>query len=307
MEEDLKITAYIDLLAMSSFVRENVRDAISIFEGYDFIMRTKIIDEKIQPASSEKDVNLKELLDRTGTSSFDYFLPFSDSIFLASSDTDKFIKQLGNFVLSCYLYNSEGYNKGALNPCMPYTSKVLGLDGKEYTQNIYPILFRGGISIGSIVEKQLIGKNKGNIQPFPVLIGEPVVKAVKMESLVKGPRLIIDENSYNRLSDSTKKYIRKTEVSSYYEIMWPAYYFIESNGHTEITKFKDLFTPAINLWYAFNHTSNSIHYFTLLNLIIASTLKFADNIGQKEKATKYIESLIKDFGLESKKELLLKF
>ena len=33
----MKAVAYIDLLAMSNFVRENVTDSIAVFSGYDYI------------------------------------------------------------------------------------------------------------------------------------------------------------------------------------------------------------------------------------------------------------------------------
>ena len=100
----MKIVAYIDLLAMSNFVRENVNDSIAVFSGYNHILKTKTIDDRVQPASSEKDPKLKALIERTSVSAFDYFLPFSDSIFLASSAPDKFIEQLGHYILSCYLF-----------------------------------------------------------------------------------------------------------------------------------------------------------------------------------------------------------
>ena len=62
-KKEMKIIAYIDLLAMSNFVRENVADSIDVFIGYNHILKTKIIDERIQPASTEKNPNLKALLE----------------------------------------------------------------------------------------------------------------------------------------------------------------------------------------------------------------------------------------------------
>lgn len=305
-KKEMKIIAYIDLLAMSNFVRENVVDSIDVFSGYNHILKTKIIDERIQPASTEKDPNLKALLERTSVSSFDYFLPFSDSIFLASSNPDKFIEQLCHFILSCYLYNADAYKDNPLNPSKPFANKMLGLDGNIYEHNVYPILFRGGLCIGNITNGSLMGRANGNNQEMPVLIGEPVVKAVKMESVVKGPRVILDEQTYQNLGLKSQKYIRKTEVGNYYEVLWPSYHFIEPNGKSELYKFKELFDPAVNLWYAFNHTLFSTHYFALLSLITASTLSFAKKIGCQNEAEQLIKKELEKNGLLSKKDVLLK-
>lgn len=302
----LKVVAYIDLLAMSNFVRENVTDSIAVFSGYDYILQTKIRDAKKQPASSEKDPKLKILLERTAVSAFDYFLPFSDSIFLASSNPDKFIEQLGHYILSCYLYNAEAYKDKSLDPSKPFVNKMLGLDGNIYEHNVYPILFRGGLCIGDITEGRVLGRINGTNQQMPVLIGEPVVNAVKMESVVKGPRVVLSEDTFQQLGPASKQYIRKAEVDKYYEVLWPAYHFIESNGKGELHKFDELFDPAVNLWKVFNHTQFSTHYFALLGLITASTLAFAQKIGCLNEAVQFIEKKLETHELSSKKDVLLK-
>ena len=302
----IKIVAYIDLLAMSNFVRENVNDSIAVFSGYDHILKTKIIDDRVQPASLEKNPKLKALIERTSVSAFDYFLPFSDSIFLASSVPEKFIEQLGHYILSCYLYNADAYNDKTLNPSKPFANKILGLDGNIYEHNVYPILFRGGLCIGDITEGTVLGKINGKNQPMPVLIGKPVVNAVKMESIIKGPRLLLDEDSYNQLAPITTQYVKKIEDDKHYEILWPAYHFIESNGDRELSKFNELFDPAVNLWKVFNHTQISTHYFALLNLITSSTLAFAQKINCVDKAIQHIEQELEKHELSSKKDVLLK-
>lgn len=301
----INIIAYIDLLAMSNFVRENVEDSLSVFSGYNEILKTKIIDNKIQSAGAEPNLILRDLIRRTSMSSFNYFLPFSDSIFLASSDANLFIKQLGHFVLSCYLYNATAYESDTFNPQKPYIQKLLCLDRSEKECSIYPILFRGGICIGNVREGSVIGIIRDSKQQMPILVGTPVVNAVKMEGIVKGPRLIIDKSSYESLNPSTKAYIQETETKDYFEILWPAFHYIKENGMSEISKFHELFEPAFNLWNAFNHTEHAIHYFSLLKLITKSTLVFFEQMGNREDAQNYIEQELNKFNISSKKEILL--
>ena len=108
------------------------------------------------------------------------------------------------------------------------------------------------------------------------------------------------------LIPTSKQYIRKTEVDKYYEVLWPAYHFIESNGKGELHKFDELFDLAVNLWKVFNHTQFSTHYFALLGLITASTLAFAQKIGCLNEAVQFIEKKLETHELSSKKDVLLK-
>ena len=306
IQSGLNVVAYIDLLGMSNFTRKSTEDAIEVFDGYNTILRDKIVNGMY----SSNDDTIQRLLNRASATSFDYFLPFSDSIFLASANPDGFVEQLGSFVLDCYVFNANAYRK-KLNAKDPFASKMLCLGGGKKDCKRYPILFRGAVSCGSVHEGTLLGIAKGKSISAPVLLGEPVVAAVKMEGKAKGPRLIIDERSYRQLSHFTKRFIREVDLKEqqtgrYYEVLWPAYHFIEQNGESELGKVEELLTPAANLWKAFNHTEYGPHYFALIDLIVAGALAFANVIGLRNDAKAWIERILDENGLSSKKEILLK-
>src|SRR5690554_4420764 len=104
-----ELVAYIDLLAFSNYIRENTQDALSAFTTYHNILKTKIIDNKTHPISSYQSQNLQELAKIQAVTSVDYFLPFSDSIFLKSADPNLFVKQISSFLVGCFIYTSHAY------------------------------------------------------------------------------------------------------------------------------------------------------------------------------------------------------
>jgi hypothetical protein len=253
--------AFLDLLAFSNHVRENTKDAFLAFTTYRTILETKITDDLLHPPVSYSNPILQDIAHRSSINSFNNFLPFSDSIFVSSDNPNLFLKQLGSFVLHCFTFTSRPLQ----NPDDPSNpTKIIHKfkDNTTLEENWYPTLFRGGIAFGEVIPIELMGIVKSQPQKIGNLAGKAVVRAVGLESKIKGPRIVFEEELYNKLDEQTKVYTAETEVKGLYELLWTGFKYIPTNGETEINSFYELFLPAINLWKAYNHTPFSEHYFT---------------------------------------------
>ena len=309
------IVAYIDLLAFSNHVRENSGDALMAMNNYNTILSTKIRDELMNPVSSYPQ-GLQELAKMHSIDSFDYLLPFSDAVFLMSHDCNSFIKQLGSFVLQSFTITSHFY-RDPIDPANPEKGTVNHISIDENGQlkvskdtcNYYPALFRGGLAYGEAfpIELSAVIDKKSSVSK--VITGAAVVEAVKLESGVKGPRLIFKEDVYGQLDNDTSIYCRVIpERSDTYEVLWPAMEYIKQNDidqcAQEISKMYDLLVPAYNLWKAYNHTIYSAHYFNFIELIVASTIQLFDQkFGLKTHAKEAIKKWVKGNELRDKIDL----
>lgn len=281
------IVAYIDLLAFSNHLRENTSDALMAMSNYNAIISTKLRDELTNPVSSyPKELQL--LAKNHSVDSFDYFLPFSDSVFLMSNDCSAFIKQLGSFVLQSFTFTSHFYSN-PIDPTKPEKNNIINysidangqLVVKEDTCNYYPALFRGGLAYGESFPIELLSVVDHTHSKSKVITGKAVVDAVHLESKVKGPRLVFNKDVFDQLNEEAQVYCRELpEEKKLYEILWPALIFIKQNeaclNKQEFGKMNDLLLPAYNLWKAYNHTLYSAHYFNFIELIIASTIQWFD-------------------------------
>lgn len=300
-----QVVAFLDLLAFSNQVRENTKDAFLAFTTYRTILETKITDDLIHPPTSYSNQILQDIATRSSVNSFNHFLPFSDSIFISSDDPNLFLKQLGSFVLHCFTFTSRQYQ----NPDDPSNPTKVVHKFKDNTileENWYPALFRGGIAVGEVIPIELMGIVKNKPQKIANLVGKAVVRAVGLESKIKGPRIVFEKELFDNLDDQTKVYTAETEVKELYELLWTGFKYIPSNGQTEVNSFYELFLPAVNLWKAYNHTPFSEHYFKFVELVVTGTLKVFDANGHKDFAVNKVKELIKSQGLEHKTRELLK-
>lgn len=293
---DEKIVAYLDLLGMSNRIRSNTEEAIQAYQTYHTILKTKIIDDKIHPPEKYEGKNLKDLAINTSVNSFESFLPFSDSIFISSSNYQSFLQQLSSFLVDCFIYTSQIYE---FPECS--SDPTLIVDGTK-KEHIWPTLFRGGISIGECIPIQVIGILDKKPNEMPCLSGKAVVESVNLEHCIKGPRIIFNEATYKKFPDEVKQYIVNTEKQNIYELLWPGFHYIKTNGRSELKKFSALFTPAVNLWRFYNHTEYSEHYFRFMKLIVQSTKKVFEE--ESDVAEKTIKKTIKHLDLMEKFEFL---
>jgi hypothetical protein len=297
--------AFLDLLAFSNHVRENTQDAFMAFTTYRTILETKITDDLVHPPSSYSNPILTDIATRNSVNSFKYFLPFSDSVFIASDNPNEFLKQIGSFVLHCFTFTSRPLQ----NPDDPSNPTIVVHKFKDKTtieENWYPTLFRGGIALGESIPIELMGIVNGKPQKIANLAGKAIVKAVGLESKIKGPRIVFDKEFFDQLDSTTKVYVSETEVKGLYELLWPAFKYIPANGQTEINSFYELFLPAVNLWKAYNHTPFLKHYFKFVELVVTGTIKLFEAHGQTDIAVNKITEMIKSVGIEHKTSQLLK-
>ena len=307
MEKSNKIVAFIDLLAFSNNVRKNTGDAMMVFSNYNAILHSKIREGIVHPVDSYPQ-ELQERAKNTAVDSFEYFIPFSDSIFIVSDDINSFIKQLSSFVYNCFHFTSHFY----INPkdiSDPTKSEMISFSFNDKGEVIsdyvdahyYPTIFRGGIACGEVFPIDLWSIADKKPENRKTVAGKAVVRAVELEGNVKGPRIIFDADIIDIIDEQVKNmYIRRVDGTEFYEILWPAIKYIPENGFQDADSFHEMFTCAINLWKGYNHTPYSAHYFSFIELIIASALQFFEAIGYKNEALKMVKEAIKNKGLEGK-------
>lgn len=218
--------AFLDLLAFSNHVRENTQDAFMAFTTYRTILETKLTDDFRHPSESYSNPILQELASKNSVNSFDYFLPFSDSVFIASNNQNIFLKQLGSFVLHCFMFTSRQYEnpEDKVNPTKVTISSIDKDENGEIVtnkveSNWYPTLFRGGIALGEAIPIELMGIIKNKPEKIANLAGKAIVKAVGLESKIKGPRIVFEKDFYEKLNTETKIYTVETEIKGLYELL----------------------------------------------------------------------------------------
>lgn len=308
----IRAVAYLDLLAFSNRIRENTSEALMAFTTYRTILQTAWQDNQRHPMASYPQV-MQELVARTGIDSFEHFLPFSDSIFVSGKDPSMFVMQLGHFVLNCFRFTANHYMqpRDAANPTsvtVPHLSKdELGqVVTTKANMNYFPTLFRGGISWGEVVPISLFGIVQNNSVEIANLAGKAVVEAVGLESKVKGPRIVITRELFEKLSNQARVYVQETEIKGYYELLWPGCQYILANGASEVNSFNQLFIPSVNLWRAHNHTPFSEHYFRFVELVVTSTIKVFEAEGMLQGCLPVVKQAIINQNLEDKLQVLLK-
>lgn len=312
-----KAVAYIDLLGFSKLVEQNLGDAVITLSNANSILSQQILEKHIHPSSGYSP-ELKELAKDTSVESIEDYLPFSDSVFLTSSNCDDFVMQLGSFVRKCYTFTAGHYihPTDALDPTKESIPNVIANDDgscslSEIDSHLYPALFRGGISYGEVENLTPMGIVGGKEQKMNTLAGEAVVKAVRLEESVKvkGPRLVFDNSLYGQLSEKTKNYCRQLpERPDLYEILWPMTAYISTNPYSgTLTEFYELFNSAYNLWIP--HKKNpdvGLHYLKFMEIIIVSTIKAHDVFwSQKNRAIEQLTGFLQRRGIKELFEYVL--
>ncbi|MHB1697771.1 MAG: hypothetical protein ACYCSQ_06700 [bacterium] len=287
-----KVFAYLDILGFGNHAYANINEAIELLNNYQLILNQKITDEKLNPIKSYGP-DLQDLALQNSVNSFEYFLPFSDSLFIQSANPNVFVRQLSSFLLNCFLLTANSYSYPE-NPSEPIevTIKNNSLENgkittKEEQRNWHPLLFRGGISYGEGYVLPTNAIHDSKLTQIINIAGRTIVKAVKeLEPLGKGPRLFCDIEFYNKLDKETKQYCKMIQDNKYFEILWPAFHFIKENDlQTESYKIiPDLIKPVTNLWKAYKDFPFGIHFKEFLKLTICASTKFFEIQGDKSKA-----------------------
>lgn len=302
--------AYLDLLGFKSYTLDDPEGARQLLDNYDEIINQKLTDARQFPPASYTDPESRNLAQAINVDTFDYFLPFSDSIIVASQRPDQFIVQLSTFLIGSFEITAEAFRhpEDSTEPAKVTikTFSSAGLVG-ERQAHWYPVLFRGGISSGNVRFTSPTAIVDCAVRRVSNVSGMPVVNSVGLEKTGKGPRIFCDCNFVESLAGDSRKWFSRLNDVSRYELLWPAFMYHDSNApHVEINEFETLFGPAAHLWQALNHVPEAgPHYFEFLKLIIKSTTKWFNLHGGGDLARDYIKSRISAHNLAHKMKVLM--
>ena len=301
-----KVVAFLDLLGFRRHLKGNPKEAAHLIESYNTIIDSRFMDKV---SSLKKDFKYPEF-SKFEIDSFEYFLPFSDSIFIMSDKPNKFIQQLSTFLIDCYLFTANRY----LYPTKeedPTLVEVIHLirspqEIKKHKEKIhwYPTIFRCGITYGEAFPIQPLMIDMYKRTETVNLFGEAVVDAVELEELkAKGPKILCNELFFEQLNEENKIYVREYNHKTY-EILWPAYKYISSDGEIELNEIDNLLGPTISLWKSINHTELSKYYFNFIEIIVQGSIRYFENVNLKSQAIEKIKQILKNDGMEAKEEIL---
>ncbi len=300
----MKTVAFLDLLGFGQVALKDTNGAIELISDYQIIVNNKVTDATIHPT-------LLTTAEEICADSFETLLPFSDSIFITSSDPDKFVKQVAHLLSHSFLINANQYSHpdNPANPLETTIPEIVSLtETRRIKVNRYPVLFRGGISFGNVANLTVNSIVNNNISPLTNLTGTALVEAVYLEKSGKGPRVFCNKSFVDQLNQITKdKFIGIIKADELYEIYWTTSVFFDQNDcRIDIREFDKHFIPAVNLWKAFNHLDYGIQYYEFIKLIVKGTLHYYRFKNCEQIAIDYIKAKVKSVGLEVKWDDLTK-
>ena len=302
--------SFFRFIRFSAIVRQNIETALDTMNAFNNAIRTRVIDEKTHPLSEYKekypnDTHLHDFVEKSSVTSFEQMISFSDSLVLGGSNTNSFITQLSNFVASIFVQYSEPFRKNfsKIEDVKSDFATATG-NGSYYKHMAFPIMFRGGISVGNDVgffNEYHIKDTEFKFASLNVL-GLTYLNAVKLETTDRGPRLFCDKS----VVDATinKKTIRVVnEDNEIYEIVWT----IEgceamgrsSNYWSNVENaINDKLLPSsINLYNYYKNKPGTVtmQYKNLLDLVCTGIVKYAkDKCDRESDAIEYINKKLNE-------------
>ena len=280
------IFVFLDILGFKSYVDADLVGAALMLESQRNILSVGLSDTAwYKNHGTIPDAFQAEHL----TTTFHHFLPFSDSLCIASAQPDQFLPQLAHFLISTFCFTAHAYEQNRTGfPPENIKIAVIGLSGVTERRNWFPVLWRGGISFGQFECVDSQGIINGQKREAPLLIGEAVVRAVNMEkpgnqeSLRKGPRLFCDPYVRAAVTDTRllTLLVPVPGIPNCEEFLWPAFlYNATGQPENELLQLHDLLRPAVALWRSKQGTKYECHYFEFIRLICRSALTWAATNG----------------------------
>jgi len=294
-----KVVAYLDLLGFSNAVNTDPDGAVMMLQGQASALEDAIVDEMLHPASSYPDSAIQLLAEAGLATSFETFLPMSDSVFITSSDPNLFVRQLSHLLVSQFDFRLSAFanpeSSGDPRQVTMRSVEVVGGAAQVSTRQAswWPILYRGGVTYGDVQLLKMpaissVGKT------LPNLAGKAVVESVGLEKLAgKGPRLACTEAFAKLVTGGAADFIEPTptpQVPGQREILWPMAMFADSTGPEDAFQnpLHEWLTGAINLWCHFATGSIGVHYLEFIDLTIRS---FQKRWPQAKQIWPHMESL----------------
>mgnify|MGYP001134035982 CR=1 FL=1 len=278
------IVAFLDVLGFSNYSEQDLAGAHLLLRHQEFILRQKLEDRQLHPASSYADPSLAALAEAHLVDSFKHFLPFSDSTFIVSESPDKFAKQLSHFLMECLQLVGHVYSD-AEDPGRPEAVTITELpSGQKHSERWYPPIWRGGLATGDLAAFKVMGIDQGKPVSIPNLAGTAVVKAVRAEKAGKGPRLFCESGFESNFGSDIQPYFRRV-TDKVSELLWPAFLFERGNNpRLDMNQFHNLWRPAVGLWKSKRGQPVFEHYDEFLKLLARSFLRWAEVAGCEREA-----------------------
>ena len=298
------VVIFLDLLGFKCFTVKDPDAALGMLEDFNSVRSMwRQIGRMENPLCAPQGLG-NPAPQLTSVESFNCFIPMSDSVFILSDEPDNAIRQLSNFLIGCFCH--RGWAFGNSNPRNVHEQCGKGLvidrQGKprvrEYKENWYPVLFRGGISYAKAKAVQNPAVYEGEEITVPNVIGPGVVRAVQLEQGgLKGPRILCDGEFVDELTCQTKRYLR--QVGDAWELLWPAFSYIDRNGESNQRDVLDeLFWPAFRLWQCYSgKPKEEEHYRAFLELIVRSHIAYAGIASNPEPVYEYMHETLDKAGL----------
>lgn len=279
-----KVVAFLDLLGFAGAVKSDPDGAVTMLQDQASALEDALVDGTLHPVSSYTDPAVQQLAEAGLVTSFDTFLPMSDSIFVTASDPNLFVKQLSRLLVSQFTFRLSTF----ADPESPGDPRQVTMRSVELVSGQaqvterqacwWPILYRGGIAYGDVQSLKMpsissVGKT------LPNLVGRAVVDAVGLEaSAGKGPRLACSEAFAKQLTGEAAEYAEAYpahEGADRFEILWPMAMFAESISPEDgfQNHLREWLTGAINLWCHFATGPIGVHYLEFIALAIRSFQK----------------------------------
>jgi hypothetical protein len=309
------ICAYIDILGFKNFVNENSEGAIKVLQNYQ--VQLQFLDKF--PKGDTYTTPYK-------TDSFNYLVPFSDSIFFYSEKPSEFVMQLSNFVNGSFSFTSDAFSnpEDAEHPENVNERGAVMEEGKVVMKNFpskwYPLLFRGGIGFGDARVMELHCIHNGEKKKTPFVFGNSVIEAVKMETVqvnnenIKGPRILCTSELYNQLNERAKKIVHPAfDKPEFYEVNWTAVHYLMTddpnpwfvNQLLMNDFYLHMLVPASSLWRAYRNTATELHYRNFIKLIVKGVQHYFSGTEYLNQVNIYIKESIEKENLSEISDYLL--
>ena len=304
------IVGFLDLLGFSQLLEISTEIALDNANSFSREIERRIMDRRSTEEYIEKYPDGRNFAENSIGTSFDHLISFSDSLILGSKNIELFVRQLCNFVSSLYIISAEPFREPFEDVFNVYSKVISSYEnGMPRYHKAFPILFRGGLSVGedSFFFEQPYIKNGVFCNDGYNVFGKTYLNAVRLEKSGKGPRLFCDRSVIDSIQN--KQIIREVDrEKGIFEIIWT----IEgcetlsccSEAWNNIMGAVDskLLPPAINFvkFYNSNQEYKEFlpHYEELLKLVCRGIVKYAaDACDKGEKALEKINFFLKKAGL----------
>lgn len=299
------VVAFLDLLGFSHLINDDTEAAYYNLELFNHAIEVRIRDSVKLSNSGDNDFFENQLL-----TSFKHMISISDSLIIGSTKADLFLRQLSCFVARLFIDYSNRFEQPFLNI---KSVKREGFGHIDENHNVFPILFRGGISFGDDVnffpELYINDIDKKEIEKYKYGLnvrGRSYVEAVNLEGAGKGPRLFCNKKFIDMLSDDNKNAIRIVDKEkNLYEIVW-TYYACEvskcssNKMNNVIERINQLLLPrVINLYRFYQNSICKNHYVEFVKLSCRGIKKYAlDNKLDMNSVDRLINTRLQNIELD---------